>query len=125
MASIQIRWTYNIPENYIPTRLQETLRKTPLAQIPTITRKNVNKINTAKDTCTIHSQDLQGSTTHAAYNLFRGATMLTMHKHITTIEHKHQNQTAKILDKLSQPTQALLEVLDSIQPADSWAKDSK
>ncbi len=95
------------------------MRKALLAQIPTVTRKNVNKIHTAKDTCTIHSHDFQRLTTHAAYNLFRAATILTLHKHITAIEHKHQNQTATSLDKLSQPIHALLQVLDSIQSANS------
>ena len=116
LTSRQLRWTYNynIPENYILTRLPETLRKDLLAQIPAITRKNVNKINTAKDTCTIHNHDFQGLTTHSAFNLFEAATILTLHKHITTIEHMHQNQAATSLDKLSQPTQALLQALDSI-----------
>ena len=117
MASRQLRWTYNIPENYITTWLPHTLRKALLAQTPTLTRKNVNKLNTAKDTCTIHSHDFQGLTTHSAYNPFRAAAILTLQKDITTIEHKHQSQTTTSLDKLSQPTQALLQALDSIQPA--------
>jgi hypothetical protein len=121
LASRQLRWTYNIPETYIPTYLPETLRKAILAETPTITRKHVNKPNTANDTCTIYNHDFQGLTPHSAYNLFRGAAILTLHKHITTIEHKHQNQTTTSLDKLSQPTQALLQALDSIQPTDSWA----
>jgi len=125
LASRQHRWTYNIPNKYIPTYLPETLRKALLAQIPTITRKNVNKPNLAKDRCYIHCHDFQSLTPSSAYNLFRAAAILTLHKHITTIEHKHQNRTATSLDKLSQPTQALLQALDSIQPADSWTADTK
>jgi hypothetical protein len=124
-ASRQLRWTYNIPENYIHARLPETLRKALLAQTPTITRKNVHKLNTAKDTCTIHCYDFKGLTTHSAYKLFRATTILTMHTHISTVEHKHQNQIATSLDKLSQPTQALLQALDSIQPATRWTTDPR
>jgi hypothetical protein len=114
LASRQLSWTYNIPDNYIPTHLPETLRKALLAQIPTITRKNANKTNTIKDTCYVHNHDFQGVTPYAAYTLFRAATILTLHKHITTNEHKHQKQSAISLDKLSQPTQALLQALDSV-----------
>ena len=41
------------------------------------------------------------------------------------MEHKHQNQTATSLDKLSQPTQALLQALDSVQPATRWKLDER
>jgi hypothetical protein len=58
MASRQLRWTYNIPEDYIPAWLPETMRKALLAQSLTITHKNVNKLKTAKDTCTIHCHDI-------------------------------------------------------------------
>ena len=125
LASRQHRWSYNIPNKYIPTYLPETLRKALLAQIPTITRKHVNKPSIAKDRCYIHCHDFQNLTPTSAYNLFRAAAILTLHKHITTIEDKQQNQTATSLDKLSQPTQALLQALDSIQPADRWTADTK
>jgi hypothetical protein len=101
------------------------MRKALLAQTPTLNRKNVNKLNTAKDNCTIHSHDFQGLTAHSAYNLFRAVAILTLHKHITTNEHKHQNQTAASLDKILQPTQALLQALDLIQPATRWITDSR
>jgi len=87
----QQRWTYNIRENYIPAWLPETLRKALLAQSPTITRKNVNEPNSADDTCTINCHDFQGLTENTAYNLFKAAAIQTLHKHITTVEHKHQN----------------------------------
>ena len=68
-----------------------TLRKALLAQSPTITRKNVNKPNTAEDTCIIHYHDFQDLIAPSAFNLFRVAAIQTVHKHITTVEHKHQN----------------------------------
>ena len=91
LASRQHRWIYNIPEKYIQAWLPKTLRKALLAQSPTISRKNVNKPNTAKYTCTIHCHDFQGLTPNTAYNLFRASTIQTLHKYITTVEHKHQN----------------------------------
>ena len=48
-----------------------------------------------------------------------------MHKQITTVEHKHQNQTTTSLDKFSQPTQALLQALDSVQPTTRWVTDPR
>ena len=75
MASRQLRWTTNIPENYINTKLPEHLRKSLLTQVPTITRKHVDKPNTAKDPCTIHCHEFQGLSTIAAFNLFRAAAI--------------------------------------------------
>ena len=57
LANTQLRWTNNLPEACIHTRLPENLRKPLLAQVPTITRKIVDKPNNAKDTCSIHNQD--------------------------------------------------------------------
>jgi hypothetical protein len=53
LANRQLRWTTNIPDEYIHAKLSENLRKSVLAQVPTITRKNVDKPNNAKDTYTI------------------------------------------------------------------------
>ncbi len=75
LANKQLRGTCNLPEECIHTRIHETLRKPLLAQAPTITRKNVDKPNNAKDTCTIHSHDFQGLTLPSAFNLFRDATV--------------------------------------------------
>jgi hypothetical protein len=88
-----------------------------LPQVPTITRKNVDKPKTSKDTCNIHSHEFQGLSTTAAFNLFRAATIQTLHKHLTEVEHKHQNQTAISFDSLSQAVQALLQAPDSVQPS--------
>jgi len=108
----QLRWTTNIPDEYINAKLPESLRKSLLAQVPTITRKNVDKPNNVKDTCTIHCHEFQGLLVPVAFNLFRVATIHTLHKHLTAMEHKHQNQTAISLGSLSQATQALLQALD-------------
>ena len=75
LASRQLRWTCNLPEECIHTRLPETLRKSLLAQAPTGIRKNVDKPNNAKDTCTIHNHVFQGLTSPSAFNLFRATTI--------------------------------------------------
>jgi hypothetical protein len=96
-----------------------------IAQVPTITRKNVDKPNTSKDTCTIHNHDFQGLSAKAILNLFRAATIQTLRKHLTEVAHKHQNQTAISLDCLSQANQALIQALDSMQPSTPWHTDER
>ena len=120
LASRQLRWTNNLPEECIYTRFPENLRKPLLVQVPTIARKNVGKPNNAKETCTIHNHDFQGLTTASAFNLFRTSIIHTLHPHLTTVDHKYQSQTATCLVKLWQPTQALLHTLDSVQPSTRW-----
>ena len=119
-TSKRLRWTVNLLAASIHTRLPESLRKLLLVQVPTIARKNVDTSNNAKDTCIIHSHDFQGLTAPFAFNLFRAVAIQTLHTRLTTVDHKYQNQTATCLDKLSQPTQALLQALYSMQPANLW-----
>ena len=75
LASRQLRWTTNIMNESINAKLPDNLRRSLLAQVPTITRKNVDKPNTAKDTFTIHNHDFQGLSATTAFNLFRAATI--------------------------------------------------
>jgi hypothetical protein len=74
-ACKQLRWTTNIPNEYINVKLPGNLRKLLLAQVPTITCKNVDKSNTSKDSCTIHCHEFQGLLAIASFNLFRAATI--------------------------------------------------
>jgi len=91
LASNQLRWTNNLPKACIHTRLPENLRKPLLAQVPTITRKNVDTPNNAKDTCAIDNHDFQDLTSPSAFNLFRAASIHTLHKHLTAGDHKYQS----------------------------------
>jgi hypothetical protein len=79
----------------------------------------------AKDTCTIRSTDFQGITTIVAFTLFRAATILTLYRHLSTAKHIQQNSMAISVDQLSQPTQVLLQAMDSVQPAGDWRLDDK
>ena len=101
------------------------MRKSLLAQVPAITRKNVDKPNNTKDTCTIHCHEFQGLSASAAFNLFRAATIQPLHKHLTAVDHRHQNQTANSIDNLSHPAHALLQALDSVQPSTPWHANEK
>jgi len=120
LESRQLRWTNKLPAECIPTQLLESLRKPLLAQVPSITRKNVDKPNNAMDNCTIHSHDFQGPTATSVFNLFRASSIQALHTHLTSVDHKYQNQMATCLDKLSQPTQALLQALYFVQPSTKW-----
>ncbi len=53
-------------------------------------------------------------------HLFRAVAVLTLHRYLTAAKHMLQTQQATSVDQLLQPTQALLQVLDSIQPATGW-----
>ena len=125
MANRQLRWTATIPTECIDDKLPEDLRKTMLAQVQTITRKNVDKTIAAKNTCTIHSQEFQDLSATTAFNLSRAETIQTLHKHLTEVSHRHQNKIANTLDNLSQATQALLEALDLVQPSTPWNTDER
>jgi hypothetical protein len=125
MASRQLRWTTTLLEEDIPARLPKTLRKSLLAQIPTITRNNADKPINGKETCTIHSHAFLGLSVTATFSLFRAAAILTLHEHLTVMGHKHKNQRAKSIDNPSQATQALLQALDSVQPVTPWHTDGR
>ena len=57
LVGIQLRWITTLPTECIDDKLPEDLRKTLLAQVPTVTRKNVDKSIAANDTYTIHSEE--------------------------------------------------------------------
>jgi hypothetical protein len=116
-------WSINLPQTSISNWIPENLRQPLLDQTPTITRGNVDRLTLAKDTCTIHSTDFQGITAIVAFRFFRAAAILILYRHLSAIEHKQQNNAATSIDQLSQQTQALLQALDSIQPAGDWKLD--
>jgi hypothetical protein len=79
LASRQLRWSTTLPQTSTPTWILDNLRQPLLNQTPTITRGNVDRLIPAKDTCTIHSADLQGITAIVAFRLFRAAAILTLY----------------------------------------------
>ena len=94
-------------------------------QTPMITRANVDRLIAAKDTCTIHSPVFQGVSSIVAYIIFRATTILTLYRHLSAVEHRQQNSSTTSLDQLFQPTQALLQAMDSVQPAGYWKLDER
>ncbi len=85
----------------------------------------MDRLTPANDTCTIHITDFQGITAVRAFRLFRAAVILTLHRHLSALEHRQQNNMATCIDQLSQPTHALLHALDSVQPAGNWRRDDR
>jgi hypothetical protein len=71
----------------------------------------------SKDTCTVHIHEFRGLATITAFGIFRAATMLTLYRHLTPVEHKQHMLTFTSIDQLSQPTQALLHALYLVQTA--------
>ncbi len=116
LASRQLRWSINLPQTSVPFHILDSLRQ-PLKQTQTIARANVDRLLPAKDTCTIYNNEFQGLTAIVAFRLFRAAAILTIYRRLSVVEHMQQNSTATSIDQLSQPTQALLHALDSVQPA--------
>jgi hypothetical protein len=90
-----------------------------------ITIANVDRLTSAKDTCTIHIPVFQGVSVIVAFRIFRAATILTLHRYLSAVEHRQQNNIATTVDPMSQPTQALLQAMDSVQPASVWKLDDK
>jgi hypothetical protein len=117
LASRQLRWTTTLPQTSIPYLIPDILRQLLLNQIPTITRANVDRLTSAKDTCTIHSPAFQGVTIIVAFRIFRAAAILTLYRNLSVVEHKQQQKAVTSVDQLSQPTQSLLQAMDSVQPA--------
>jgi hypothetical protein len=60
-----------------------------------------------------------------AFRIFRAVAILTLYWNLSAVEHKQQNSTATSVDQLSQPTQALLQAMDSVQPAGGWKLDER
>jgi hypothetical protein len=67
LTTRQLRWTSTLPPTCIPAWIQDNMKKLLLNQVPTITRKNVDKLILAKNTCMIHRQDFQDQTALSAY----------------------------------------------------------
>ena len=55
LASRQLRWTTTLSQTSIPNWILDIRRQLLLNQTPTITKANVDRLTSAKDTCTIHS----------------------------------------------------------------------
>ena len=60
-----------------------------------------------------------------AFRIFRAAAILTVYRNLSAVDHKQHNSLATSVDQLSQPTQALLQATDSVQPAGGWNMDER
>jgi len=55
----------------------------------------------------------------------RAASLHTLYKLLTAKEYMRPHDTATIAAHLSPPTQALLQILDFIQPASRWTETTQ
>ena len=88
LASRQLRWTTILPRASIPNWILDNLMQPLINQSPTITRANVDRLTSAKDTCTIHSPAFQSVSTIVAYKIFRALVILTLHRYLSALEHR-------------------------------------
>jgi hypothetical protein len=121
LASRQAPWTAEIPEVFIPSHIPENLKHRLLRQIPTITRTSNTPPKPARDPCSIYSPAFAGLSPTECLRHFRESAIHTLHKLLTATEYRQPHDTATNAAHLSPPTQAFLQIIDTIQPATAWS----
>ena len=121
LASRQAPWTTVIPDPFIPDHLPEDLRARLLQQTPTIIRTNNTPPKPVRDPCSIYSPAFAGLTATKCLHHFRGSVIHTLYKLLTAAEYRQPHDTATMAAHLSPPNQALLQAIDTIQPATVWS----
>jgi len=61
----------------------------------------VDRLTSAKDTYTIHIPVFQGVSAIVAYIIFRATIILTLHRYLSAVEHRHHNSIATTVDQLT------------------------
>jgi hypothetical protein len=117
LASRQTRWTANITEALIPHAIPQPIRKALLQQMPTVIRGNTEPPKQSRDICSITSTAFTAQRPTDCHKHFKAAALYTAFKLITATEYRYQHERATSAAELSPPLQALLQVLDAIQPA--------
>jgi hypothetical protein len=120
LASRQAPWTTTIPDEYILPTFPEDLRNRLRHQTPSITRVTNTPPKAARDMCTIYSPAFSGLSPTECLRHLRGSILYTLNKLLTAEEYRQPHETATMAAHLSPPTQALLQIVDTIQPATFW-----
>ena len=81
--------------------------------------------NTPKIPATSRALPSQVSVPIKCYRTFRASALHTLHKRVTAAEYRYQHENVTSASEPSPPLQALLQVLDAIQPATIWAAEEK
>jgi len=79
----------------------------------------------SRDACKITSIAFAGLRPIECYITFRASALHTIHKLVTTAKYRYLHERATSAAELSPPLQALLQVLDAIQPATIWAAEER
>ena len=125
LASRQARWTSNTLDALIPQTIAQPIRNALLQQMPTTIRGNTEAPKLSRDICCITSLALTGRRPTDFYKHFTTSVLYTTYKHITAAEYRYKHERATSVAELSPSLQALLQVLDAIQPATRWTVDER
>jgi hypothetical protein len=120
LSSRQAPWTTLIPDAHIPPNIPADLCTRLSQQIPTITRTTNTPPKAARDMCTIYSPAFAGLTPTECLRHLRASILHTLNQLLTAVEYRQPHDTATMAAHLSPPTQALLQIIDTIQPATFW-----
>ena len=114
LASRQLRWTATLPK-------QVSQHVFPIACVrscSTRPQRSPGRMLTAFSQPMTHALDTSTNSVDSQQswpsNSFGRQKILMLYKHLSVVEHKPQSSSATSIDQISQPTQALLQALDSV-----------
>ena len=125
LASRQAIWTTNIHTTLIPHQIPQSTRQALLQQMPTTIGSNTKAPKLSRDTFSITNTTFTGHTPTECYRFFKASALHTTLKLITTSEYIYQHERPTSAAELSPPLQALLQVLNAVQPATAWTADGR
>lgn len=122
LASRQCPWTAPLHLIDRDTTISRSSRNSLLTQIPLLVRSTPRPPTKAAKATTLDSEYFRGKDPESALRFLSEAALYTLQKQLDHPMHTAQNYRARALTELSQPTQALLQLLDAIQPAEDPIK---
>ncbi len=93
--------------------------------MPTTIRSNIEAPKLSRDLCCITSLAFTGQRPTECYRIFKASALYTTYKLITAAEYRYHHERAASAAELSTPLQALLQILDAVQPATRWMADER
>ena len=113
------------PRRLIPQTISQPTRQALLQQMPTTIRSNTKAPKLSRDICCIAIFAFTGQRPTECYMIFRASALYTAYKLITANEYRYQHERAASAAELSPPLQALLQILDVVQPVTRWTADER
>ena len=93
--------------------------------MPTTNRANKEAPRLSRDVCIITSMVFNGQRPTECYKIFKASALYIVIKLTTATEYRNQHERATSAAELSSPLQAILQVLDAVQPATMWTRDER